>query len=131
MPERAVGQNRVGTPSASASGMGRSLPRARHRRAPARDGHQRVGEPDLARQLRRLGPAAEEAVGTHVHHAVAQLLAAQRAAELPGLLEQHHLGPAVGARGATRQLPRGGEPADAPADDDHPPRHVRASRLPR
>ena len=82
------------------------------------------------RQLPRLGPAAEEAIGTDVHRAVAELLAAQRAAEPPGLFQQHHLGPAVAARGATGQLPCCGEAADAPADDDHPSLHVRPFRRP-
>ena len=36
------------------------------RRAPGRDGHERVGEPHLVAQVDRLGPAAEEPVGTQV-----------------------------------------------------------------
>ena len=92
MPERAVGQNRVGMPSASPSGSGRSRPRA-HTDAPlARDRHERVGEPDLAAQVDGLGPTAEEAVRAHVDDAPAEFVAAQRAAEAGRRLEHDDRG---------------------------------------
>ena len=92
MPERAVGQNRVGMPSARPSGSGRSRPRAQTEAPRAGDRHERVGEPDLAAQVDRLGPAAEEAVGAQVDDAAAEVVAAQGAAEAGRRLEHDDRG---------------------------------------
>ena len=63
-----------------------------HRRAPLRDRHERVGDPELAAEVHRLGPPAEEPVGTHVDGAPSEVVAAQRAAEARRRLQHDHVG---------------------------------------
>ena len=65
-PERAVGQNRVGIPSASPSGRARRRPRAQTDAPAAAIGTSASAEPELAAQVDRLGPAPEEPVGADV-----------------------------------------------------------------
>ena len=120
MPERAVGQNRVGTPSASPSGSGRQPPPGPDRRAPGRrSGTERVAEPELAAQVGGLGPAAEEAVGPDVDGAAAERRSLRSVPPRRGdASSSTTVGRAVAGRaGAAGQLPGGGQAADAAADD--------------
>ena len=129
MPERAVGQNRVGIPSAWPSGSVRRRPRA-HTDAPrAAMGTSASAIPTSLAQVDGLAPAAEEPVGAQVDDASPDVLTLQGATELRRRLEQGDRR-RTGQRGRpTGQLPRRGQATDAAADDDHPPRrHVRAPR---
>ncbi len=126
MPDRAVGQNRVGMPRAWPSGNARRRPRA-HTDAPrAPHGHQVVGDPHLPAQLDRLGSAAEEPVGAQVDHAPPDVHTLQGPAELRRRFQEGDRRRA-GQRGRpTGQLPRCAQAADTAADDDHAAwRHLR------
>ena len=68
-------------PEGVALGQGAQAPAGPDRRTAGRDGHERVGEPDLAAQVDRLGPAPEEPVGPQVDHAAPEIVALQGAAE--------------------------------------------------
>ena len=77
-PARAVGQKRVGIPSAKPSGRARRRPRA-HTDAPRPvTGTMDVVQTELVAQADRLGPPAEEPVGAHVDDTPTELRAAER-----------------------------------------------------
>ena len=87
MPERAVGQNRVGMPECVALGQGTQAPARPDRGAPGRDGHERVGQPDLSAQVDRLRAPSEEPVGAQIDDAAPELVALQWATESGRSLE--------------------------------------------
>ena len=106
MPERAVGQNRVGIPSAWPSGSVRRRPRAQTDAPRAAMGTSDVADPHLAAQVDRLGPAAQEPVGAHVDDAPPTSVAPQRAAEARRRLEQGDRGRAGAGVPPHRSAPR-------------------------
>ena len=90
-------------------------------RAPPGNRHEQVAEPHLAGELDRLGAATEEAVGSQVHHAPAELVAAQGAPQaVRGFQDDDGRG-IVAWLGAAGELPRRAEATDASADHHHPP----------
>ena len=118
MPERAVGQKRVGIPSTRPSGSRRSLPRAQTEAPRAAIGDEGVPDADLAAEVAASGRRPRKPSGPRSTAARRTLV--RRAP--PSRSEDSRTTtsacrPRLGSAG---QLPGGGQAADTTADDDHP-----------